>query len=89
MAKPIPEGYFVLKTRTYRHWLLMRIFVKDGQTNQAVQQFKNTIKIYPLAQAESLGTLSRYTRTGAREMGWDTIKGLSLLFLSMNEDRQQ
>lgn len=49
----IPEGYFVLKTRTYRHWLLMRIFVKDGQTKQAVEAFKNTFRIYPLAQAEN------------------------------------
>ncbi len=48
----IPEGYFVLNTSTYRHWLLMRIFVKDGQTQQAVDEFKKTFRIYPLAQAE-------------------------------------
>jgi len=47
----IPEGYFVLKTSTYRHWLLMRIFVKDGQTQQAVDDFKKAFRIYPLAQA--------------------------------------
>jgi hypothetical protein len=26
----IPEGYFVAKSTTYRHWLFMRVFVKDG-----------------------------------------------------------
>ena len=49
----IPEGYFVIKTKTYRHWLLMRIFVKDGQTKQAVEAFKNTFRIYPLAQTKN------------------------------------
>jgi hypothetical protein len=47
----IPEGYFVLKTKTYRHWLLMRLLVKDGQTQQAVDAFKKSFRIYPLAQA--------------------------------------
>jgi len=45
----IPEGYFVIKTRTYRHWLLMRIFVKDRQTKQAVEAFKNTFRIYQVS----------------------------------------
>lgn len=50
---PIPEGYFVLKTRTYRHWLLLRIAVQEGQeTRQAVDAFKNSFRIYPLAQAD-------------------------------------
>ena len=48
----IPEGYFVLKTKTYRHWLLMRLLVKDGQIQQAVTAFKNSFRIYPLAQAK-------------------------------------
>ena len=49
----IPEGYFVLKTKTYRHWLLLRIHVEDGKTQQAVDNFKNTFRIYPLAQAKN------------------------------------
>jgi len=46
-----PDGYFVIHTKTYRHWLLMRIFVKNGETQKAVDNFKNTFRIYPLAQA--------------------------------------
>jgi len=49
----IPEGYFVLKSKTYRHWLLLRIHVPDGNTQHAVDNFKNTFRIYPLAQAKN------------------------------------
>ncbi|TWT80433.1 hypothetical protein CA13_18500 [Planctomycetes bacterium CA13] len=47
----IPDDYFVLKTKTYRQWLLIRIVVTGGQTQQAVEAFKKTFKIYPLADA--------------------------------------
>lgn len=46
----IPEGYFVLKTNTYRHWFLVRIVAKAGEMDQAVAKFKGTFKMYPLAQ---------------------------------------
>ena len=36
----IPKGYFVLKKKTYRHWLLMRTHVVDGKTQQAIDSFK-------------------------------------------------
>lgn len=49
----IPEGYFVLNTSTYRHWLLLRIHVENGETKKAVDNFKNTFRIYPLAQAKN------------------------------------
>jgi hypothetical protein len=41
----------VSKTSTYRHWVLMRIAAKPGQTEEAVEAFKKTFKIYPLADA--------------------------------------
>lgn len=49
----IPEGYFVVKTRTYRQWLLLRLVVKDGKTKEAVDAFKNSFKIYPLADVKN------------------------------------
>ncbi len=49
----VPKDHFVLKTKTYRNWLLMRIVVQNGQTKRAVDAFKNTFRIYPLAQAKS------------------------------------
>jgi len=47
----VPDGYFVLKTKTYRHWVLIRLIVTNGQIKQAVDAFKNSFRIYPLAQA--------------------------------------
>ena len=49
----IPEGYFVTKTSTYRHWALMRIAAKPGETKEAIEAFKKTFKIYPLADAKN------------------------------------
>ena len=34
----IPEGYFVAKSTTYRQWLLMRVFVKDGDLEGVCQK---------------------------------------------------
>jgi len=49
----IPEGYFVSKTSGYRHWVLIRIASKPGQTKEAVEAFKKTFRIYPLADAKN------------------------------------
>ena len=35
-----PEGYFVAKSTTYRHWLFMRVFVKDGDLKGSVKELK-------------------------------------------------
>jgi hypothetical protein len=48
----IPKGYFVLKTNTYRHWLLMRVVAKPDQNDQAIAKFKKTFKMYPLSQGD-------------------------------------
>ena len=48
----IPKGYIVLKTNTYRHWLIMRLLPKPGEVEQAVASFKETLKIYPLSEAD-------------------------------------
>jgi len=49
----IPEGYFVAKSTTYRHWLLMRVFVKDGDLEGSVKELKDGFRCYPLAQVEN------------------------------------
>ena len=49
----IPEGYFVAKSTTYRHWLLMRVFVKDGDLKASVKGLKDGFRAYPLAQAKN------------------------------------
>ena len=47
----IPDGYFVAKSATYRHWLLMRVFVKDGDVKASTKELKEGFRCYPLAQA--------------------------------------
>ena len=47
----IPEGYFVAESTTYRHWLFMRVFVKDGDLEGSTKELKEGFRCYPLAQA--------------------------------------
>ncbi len=49
----IPEGYFVAKSTTYRQWLLMRVFVKDGDLEGSVKELNEGFRCYPLAQADN------------------------------------
>ena len=50
----IPEGYFVLKTNTYRHWLLIRAVGKPGEPlSETLKVFKQGFKMYPLAKAKN------------------------------------
>jgi len=47
----IPDGYIVIHTRGYRHWLIMRLIVKDGDVKTPVAEFKARFKTYPLSEA--------------------------------------
>lgn len=49
----IPEGYFVIKSATYRHWIFLRLVVLGGELQKAVSAFKQAYHCYPLAQAQN------------------------------------
>ena len=49
----IPDGYYVFRSKTYRHWLMSRAFVIDGDLEGAANCIKRSLKIYPLSQAEN------------------------------------
>ncbi|MEH6559296.1 MAG: DUF1254 domain-containing protein [Oceanicoccus sp.] len=49
----IPDGYFVAESKTYRHWLLMRVFVKDGDLKESTRELREGFRVYPLAQANN------------------------------------
>jgi len=49
----IPDGVHVVRTKTYRHWLLMRVFVRDGDVQAAVDAFKAGFHMYPLAESKN------------------------------------
>jgi hypothetical protein len=52
-AGDVPDGHFVIRTRTLRNWLLMRAFVIDGDTQKTVEHVKGLWRLYPLWEAKS------------------------------------
>lgn len=49
----IPEGYFVVRPRTYRNWLMMRAFVIEGDLQKSVNQVKAAWRMYPLSEVDN------------------------------------
>jgi hypothetical protein len=49
----VPEGYFVVRTNTYGHWVIWRGFQVDGSPKPAVDATKKTFRIYPLSQKDN------------------------------------
>jgi hypothetical protein len=62
----IPEGYFVAKSTTYRHWLLMRVFVKDGDLEASTKELKQGFRCYPLSQADKPPKQKVYDLSGKK-----------------------
>ena len=50
---PIPDGYFVARSQTFRNVLFFRVFVKDGDLKGPVASVKAQFKAYPLKDAEN------------------------------------
>jgi len=47
----LPEGYFVVQTKTYRNWLMKRAFVKGNNLEEAATNIKSKLRVYPLSKA--------------------------------------
>jgi hypothetical protein len=47
----VPDGYFVVRSRTYGVWLIMRGLQENGSTEAANERFDEGLRIYPLAKA--------------------------------------
>jgi hypothetical protein len=45
----VPDGYFAVKSPSYRIWAMMRGWGDVGAGDQAVDWFKQRLKVYPLA----------------------------------------
>lgn len=48
----IPDGYFVVKSKTYGVWNFMRGYVRDS-VSKAAENIKNNLKVYPLAKKDN------------------------------------
>lgn len=49
----VPDGYHVVKSRTYGVWIFQRGGLKNGDPAPAVENFKANMKVYPLAKADN------------------------------------
>lgn len=47
----VPDGYFVLPSRTYGHWCFFRVFIESGDMETAVSYAKKNYRAYPLKLA--------------------------------------
>lgn len=47
----IPDGYFVLHSRTYGHWCFFRVFIESGDMGTAAEYAKKNYRAYPLELA--------------------------------------
>jgi hypothetical protein len=48
---PVPDGYFVLHSRTYGNTIVFRGFIEHGDLRPAVENTKEHYRVYPLARA--------------------------------------
>ncbi len=61
----VPDGYFVLRSRTYGNLLLLRGFIVDGDLRPAVENTKAHYRAYALAQASDPPTTTFVNISGA------------------------
>ena len=48
----VPDGYFVVRSRTYGVWNFMRGYVEKG-VKEAADRIENNLKVYPLAKKDN------------------------------------
>jgi hypothetical protein len=83
----VPEGYFVMKSKTYNHWLFFRGFIEDGKTAPAVASIKKTLRIYPLAKKANPPAMNFVNGSGKY---FNTIHSLDYsVFSEINEVVQE
>ena len=63
-----PEGYFVFRSPGYRIWAMMRGFGEVGNGDQAVNWFKERLKVYPLETGPRKGTSMNSSGLGANTL---------------------
>lgn len=61
----VPDGYFPVQSPSYRIWVMMRGFGEVGLGEQAVNWFKERLKVYPLS-------------TGPREANYSNTTGMGI-----------
>jgi len=63
----VPEGYFAIRSPSYRIWVMMRGFGEVGNGDQAVKWFGKRLKVYPLS-ATRKGNYSNVSGIGINSL---------------------
>ena len=61
----VPDGYYVLHSRTYGNWMFFRGFIEDGDLRPAVESAKGHLRVYPLDQAANPPAMNFVNISGA------------------------
>jgi hypothetical protein len=48
----VPDGYFVVKAKGYRHWVFLRASIANG-VDQAAKLVKDNLQVYPLSEKDN------------------------------------
>jgi hypothetical protein len=64
-AGEVPDGYFVLRPRTYGHIMFSRGFMEHGDPAPAAESIRAGFRIYPLAAAEDPPAMEFVEMSGA------------------------
>lgn len=59
----IPDGYFVVKSRTYRVWIFMRASIADG-LDAAFKNVEDNLRVYPLAEKDNPAEMEYFSGSG-------------------------
>jgi hypothetical protein len=59
----VPDGYFVVKSKSYGVWNFMRGYVEKG-VKEAADRIKNNLKVYPLAKKDNPPPMKFFNMSG-------------------------
>lgn len=78
----VPEGYFVMRPRTFKNWLLLRYSIADGM-EEAAAYIKENLKMYPLSMADNPPEMEFISGSA---QGWNTVHANNFEFYNeLNE----
>ena len=64
-AGDVPDGYFVVRSRTHGHVMVFRGLIVDGDLRPAVENTKRSFQVYPLARAAGPPAMNFVNISGA------------------------
>ena len=75
----VPDGYFAINSPSYRIWVMMRGFGEVGTGEQAVDWFRQNLKVYPLATGPRQGNFSNGTGVGTNSLVPEDASAFTML----------